>query len=940
MSILDLRLSFWRLDRASTRRRGPRRQRRGQLGLETLEVRLVPTTSTWLGTVDGNWTTAGNWQPAPPAAGDDLAFPSTSSNLTNNNNIGSGIAYGALLIQGANYAIGGDSASFNSIDASQASGTSNVSLQIDLTGAATVGVDNAASTLVLGGAITGSAGLTKNGPGTLSLTAANSYTNATAINAGTLLLVNGNLGTSPVTVASGATLGGVGTVDSISAAGATVSPGNSAAGVLIDNGALSLGADASSNKSNYSLVIDGPNPGTGAHFYGQTQVGGAINLTAATLSVTLGSDFTPSVGTSYTIIENTGSHTVNGIFNGLMQGATFTVSGVTFEVIYNGGANANSVVLDEVNPSTTTLSVSDLSPTYGQSVALTANVSGSPNPGTPTGSVDFFQGTTLLGTVTLTAGSATLNTSALVVGASSITAKYVGNADFAPSTSTATTVTVAQATTSTAVTFLPSSPALGQSVTLTATITPTTTGTTAPTGTVNFLDGTVVLGNGKVVNNLATFSTSTLPEGSHSSTAEYTGDANYTTSTSPATTVTISAISTTTTVNYSPALPVVGQQVTLTATITPGSAFSPLPTGTVDFFNGSTLLGSATVSNDVATFNTTALVVGNNSVTAQYLGDANYAGSTSAVNLAAIVLAATTTTLAPLPNTRLTPFENVTLTATVAIVSPGAGTLSGHVTFFANGTSLGTANVSGGKATLSVALPIANDSITAQYSNDPNFQSSTSTAVTAVVGTRNQQWLNSVSFLELNRAPTRAELARWSGLLDHGVSRKQVTNAISLTPEAKTLALQNLFTDILGTPGTPKAYAGTTGAAKTTRTSHTAVLLGSGDFFNLSGGTLSTYLAAIETAAIGFAIEQPHIQNQLEKGVLPTKVAEEIVQNKLAWQQLITTTSENVLGIVPTTGELNFFVQKLSQGILLRQILNSVLASNQFFKSATSPPSS
>ena len=75
-------------------------------------------------------------------------------------------------------------------------------------------------------------------------------------------------------------------------------------------------------------------------------------------------------------------------------------------MIYNGGTNANSITLQEVYPSTTTLNVSPSSASYGQSVALTATVSGSPNPGTPTGSVEFLQGSNLLGTVTLTNESA------------------------------------------------------------------------------------------------------------------------------------------------------------------------------------------------------------------------------------------------------------------------------------------------------------------------------------------------------------------------------------------------------------------------------------------------------------------------------------------------------------------------------------------------------
>ena len=669
MSIRDLRLSVWRFDRASARRSGPRRQRRGQLGLETLEVRLVPATSNWLGAgTNANWTTAANWD-TPPVATNDLVFPSTTAtNLTNDNNIGTGIAYGALLIQGANYAIGGDMASFSSVDASQTTGSSTVSLPIGLTSPATVGVDNAASTLIMQGIISGSAGLTKSGAGILHLTANNTYTGQTGINAGTVL-VDGTQGSGPVNVASGATLGGIGTVSSISSTGGTVSPGDSAAGILTDSGAATFAAQGTTN-SVFSVVIDGSTAGTGPNHYSQLQVDGTISLSAANLNVTLGPDFTPSVGSTYTIIDNTANTPVSGTFTGLPQGATLTVSGTTFEVIYNGGSNAESVVLQEVNTTTTTLSASPTSATFGQSVALTANVTGSSNTGTPTGVAEFFQGTALLGTVTLANGSATLNTTALPIGTNSVTAMYVGNADFAPSTSAASSITVGQASTSTAVTFSPSSPELGQSVTLTATITPTTTGPTAPTGSINFLDGTVVLGSGTVTNDQATFSTSTLAAGSHSITAEYTGDSNYTTSTSPATTVTITSVSTTTVVTYAPALPVFGEQVTLTATITPGSAFSPLPTGTVDFFNGSTLLGSGSVSNDVATLNTTALAVGNNSVTAQYLGDTNYSGSTSAVNLAAVVLAATTTTLSPLSNTRPAPFEKVTLTASVAIVSP------------------------------------------------------------------------------------------------------------------------------------------------------------------------------------------------------------------------------------------------------------------------------
>ena len=114
----------------------------------------------------------------------------------------------------------------------------------------------------------------------------------------------------------------------------------------------------------------------------------------------------------------------------------------------------------------------------------------------PTGSVAFFSGSTMLGGGTVSNGVATFTTTALPVGTSSITASYGGDNNYAASTSPAVTVTTTQATTTTAVSFSPASPVLGQSVTLTATITPESIGPVAPTGTVEFFDGSTLLGSG------------------------------------------------------------------------------------------------------------------------------------------------------------------------------------------------------------------------------------------------------------------------------------------------------------------------------------------------------------------------------------------------------------------------------------------------------------
>ena len=71
----------------------------------------------------------------------------------------------------------------------------------------------------------------------------------------------------------------------------------------------------------------------------------------------------------------------------------------------------------------------------------------------------------------------------------------------------------------------------------------------------------------------------------------------------------------------------VGQSVTFTATV---SAASGTPTGTVNFKEGVTTLGSGTLNGSgVATFSTSALAAGSHVITAEYVGDTNFSGSTS-----------------------------------------------------------------------------------------------------------------------------------------------------------------------------------------------------------------------------------------------------------------------------------------------------------------------
>jgi hypothetical protein len=187
---------------------------------------------------------------------------------------------------------------------------------------------------------------------------------------------------------------------------------------------------------------------------------------------------------------------------------------------------------------------------------------------------------------------------------------------------------------------------------------------------------------------------------------------------------------TTSTIVASQGAIVFNQPASFSATIS-SSFGSPADGESVYFSNGMTQLGSSTLSKGVASFTTTALPVGTDSITASYNGDSDFAGSTSAGVTQTVGKATSFTTL----TSSLSPStsgESVTLTA--AVTGQFGGTATGSVTFSNGSTSLGMAPLSGNSASLTTAaLPSGSDSITASYGGDTNFGASTSNALSQVV---------------------------------------------------------------------------------------------------------------------------------------------------------------------------------------------------------------
>src|SRR3984893_13885501 len=227
-----------------------------------------------------------------------------------------------------------------------------------------------------------------------------------------------------------------------------------------------------------------------------------------------------SLGLPLTVTSNANG---DATYIGILDQTGANITSVVFSLTTCAGTCTNAdFAIDTVNlvtaPATQVSLLSSPNPSVlGQSVTFTATVAPASGTGTPTGTVTFDAGATVLGTGTLNGGMATFMTSGLGAGVHSITALYGGDANFGGGASTALTQTVNKAASSTSVTSSNNSSNRGAPVTFTATVTSSATGT--PTGTVTFNDGATLLGTGPLSSGKATFTTSGLGTGPHSITA-------------------------------------------------------------------------------------------------------------------------------------------------------------------------------------------------------------------------------------------------------------------------------------------------------------------------------------------------------------------------------------------------------------------------------------
>lgn len=376
-------------------------------------------------------------------------------------------------------------------------------------------------------------------------------------------------------------------------------------------------------------------------------------------------------------------------------------------------------------PTTTTLSSTQNPATLGADAKIRASVTS--QAGTPTGKVHFIIDGTPVPDVDLSGGVAEVSTSALPLGSHVVSASYLGAGTYAASAAdkSLTQQIDKDAVAITVTTESPASPSTyAEDVSFVFKVASVSSGTT-PTGTFSVSDGATSLATGVALVAGATpvVKLTGPAAGTHAIKFTYSGDASH------------SAASQT--VNHvvnkvAPVLTFVdsgdskfGQAFTLTAKI---AQVGPTPaSGTVDFFEGANLLGSAIAP--PWTLSRNDLAVGTHTIVAKYSGDSNYLAITDSAHTATHVVAKAATTTQIASATNPSPVgAPVALTVIVAPSVANAVIPSGEVNVLEGATVKGSGTLdAAGHLTLNLGgLGVGAHTLRAVYAGDASYATSTS----------------------------------------------------------------------------------------------------------------------------------------------------------------------------------------------------------------------
>jgi sugar lactone lactonase YvrE len=331
---------------------------------------------------------------------------------------------------------------------------------------------------------------------------------------------------------------------------------------------------------------------------------------------------------------------------------------------------------------------------------------------TATGSATLLDGTATAGTASFSGNIATFSLATLTAGQHILSVSYAGDTNSPAIVSGVFLVTITPLPI--VATANPVSILYGQSI-------PVLTGT---------LTGVLPADTANVTAVFTTTATQGSKTGLYPISVALTGSAapNYTVSLSTggqsgASGVTIAPVASKTVLTTSNASPVFTVPITLTATVT--STTTGTPTGTVQFLNGTTALGSSTVSaGGTATLIVSTLPLGVNAIAAVYSGDTNFTASTATAISETVLSSDFTFALATGGNGTQTVAPGVAASFPFT-VSPTLATFPQAVTFTVSGLPTGASytlsptSIAAGTGSTSMLLTVTPPNLTGKLSSTP-----------------------------------------------------------------------------------------------------------------------------------------------------------------------------------------------------------------------------
>lgn len=455
------------------------------------------------------------------------------------------------------------------------------------------------------------------------------------------------------------------------------------------------------------------------------QLSGAAVYGAAAFSVSVSgaSSGGPPPGGSVTLNEGAATLATAAVSTGSAAFSITTLGAGTHSLtaVYSGDVNylpatsqAGSVAIGKATPRLTLTAPAYSQLVSGQAVSLTATLNGVP---LASGTVDFYDSGVRLNSspLSVAGGQASFTAPLNGAGPHQVFAIFGGDSNCNPVSTAASPLAfnVGQAQSVMGTLLLGGQKSFGQLLKIAATISAAAPGSGAPGGVVLFKDQTNVIGSALLEGGIATLATATLAPGAHAISAVFGGSADFSAGTSPILFFTIEKAPTVTAVTVSGTPPSV-----LLKAVVAGSN-DTLPTGSVQFWSGGTLLGSAPLVPSAGSAGAGISVSSvSGAVTAVYSGDSNFQPSTStSTTVGTLAQAATTMALKVNPNPALL---GQPVTCTASLSWKGSLAPGGRFQLYDGAVSLGSAPAAA-QVVFTTTLGAGSHSLVATYTGDSTY---------------------------------------------------------------------------------------------------------------------------------------------------------------------------------------------------------------------------